>query len=405
MTTPSHERAMRPTIAVWQPTIAWTDGGAGVNSVVWAPEGQFAETLTKQIESYKHVLRALGGYWEARFRINAGREQIERWLEERLGWHIEVYDEAQQTIFEGFVNRIDAVIGGFAVARGPLACQSANKASVVYSTVDTTTTPPTFGLRATTAITEDDPQQRQYGIIERVLSAGGCAAVEADQVRDTWLSENARPRTTKRWSNIPSGRTSLTVTVFGYVRLMNCYIYEHLTSGTELLTVKLERVLDQDPNNLLASANSSIVSAFSVTVKQYDVQMRTAWAVVKDLVARGDTNDDRYIFGVWANRRAVYAIAPDVVEYHVRMSDVAQRIETLIGVQVFPWAVLPGKWALVTDFLVARAPPIADPREDPRALFIEQVTYTMPWTFALQCGRVDRTDQMLAEMGLSGLGG
>ena len=399
----SHERAMRPTIHVWQPTMNWASAVPNTNT--WTPGGQFAETLTAQVETYKHVLRALGGYWEARFRINAGRVQIERWLEERLGWHIEVYDEAQQTMFEGFVNRIDAVIGGFAVVRGPLACQSANKAAVAYSTVDTTTTPPTMGIRATTAITEDDVQQQRYGIIERILSAGGCAAAEATQVRDTWLSENSRPRTTKRWSNVPSGRTSLTVTVFGYVRLMNCYIYEHLTSGTETLTDKLDRVLDQDPNNLLSSANASIVSAAPINVKRYDAQQRTGWAILKDLVARGDANDDRYVFGVWANRRAVYAIAPDAPEYHVRISDVAQRIETLIGVQVFPWNVLPGKWAVVTDFLVARAPPTTDPRQDPRAMFIEQVTFTAPWTFALQCGRVDRASQMLAQLGLSGIGG
>ena len=65
---------------------------------------------------------------------------------------------------------------------------------------------------------------------------------------------------------------------------------------------------------------------------------------------------------------------------------------------------LPGKWVLFTDFLIGRVPPMTDPRQDPRALFIEQVTFTAPWTLALQGGRADRTSQMLAQMGLGGIG-
>ena len=391
-------------IIVWKPDIAWTSGAP--NSVVWTPEGKDRGSITGEIESYRHVLRALGGYWSAEFMVNAGREYIEEWLDERLGWHIEVHDEAGVTMFEGFVNEIDAVMGGFSVTRGPL-LQAANKANLAYSTVDTTTTPPTVGLRALTGIQEDDAQQQVYGIIEKVLSAGGCTVAEALQVRRAWLADNARPRTTKRWSNAPAGQTAFTVRVLGYVHLMNHYIYSYTAAtATENLEVKLARVLDQDLNDLLNSTNADIaVTGASIAVRRYDDKQRTAWAIVKDLVARGDGEFDPYVFGVWANRRIVYAQAPDTVDYHIRIADVAQRVQTPIGVEVYPWAVLPGKWALFTDFLVARAPPIADPRQDPRALFIEQTTYTAPWNVDLQGGRVDRTSQRLAQLGLSGVGG
>ena len=279
--------------------------------------------------------------------------------------------------------------------------------NLAYSTVDTTTTPPTVGIRALTGIQEDDAQQQAYGIIEKVLSAGGCTAAEALQVRRAWLADNARPRTTKRWSNAPAGQTAFTVRVLGYVHLMNHYIYSYTAAtATENLEVKLARVLDQDPNDLLNSTNADItVTGASIAVRRYDDKQRTAWAIAKDLVARGDGEFDPYVFGVWANRRTVYGQAPDTVDYHIRIADVAQRVQTSIGVEVYPWAVLPGKWMLFTDFLVARAPPIADPRQDPRALFIEQTTYTAPWSLDLQGGRVDRTSQRLAQMGLSGVGG
>ena len=407
MTSPSVHQGFVHSIVVWKPDIAWTSDDP--NTVEWTPEGEDRGSITGEIESYKHVLRALGGYWSAEFTVNAGREYIEEWLDERLGWHIEVHDEAGVTMFEGFVNEIDAVMGGFAISRGPL-LQAANKVRVAYSTVDTTTTPPTVGIRALTAITEDNAQQQRYGIIENVLSAGGCdeaVAGEATDVRDAWLADNARPRTTKRWSNMPAGRTAFTVRVLGYVHLMNHYIYTYTTnSGNEDLEDKLGLLLDADPNNLLSLANSDItVTGASLLVRRYDNKQRTAWAIAKDLVARGDGELDRYVFGVWANRRAVYGQAPETVGYHVRIADVAQRVETPIGVEVYPWAVLPGKWALFTDYLIARAPPITDPRQDPRALFIEQATYTAPWSLDLQGGRVDRTSQMLAQLGLKGIGG
>ena len=307
-------------------------------------------------------------------------------------------------MFEGFVNEIDAVMGGFSVTRGPL-LQAANKIRVAYSTVNTATTPPTVGIRALTGIQEDNAQQQKYGIIEKVLSAGGCTAVEALQVRRTWLADNARPRTTKRWSNAPVGRTAFTVRMLGYVHLMNHYIYsETAGTGTEAMSTKVHRIVDDDPNGLIFHTNGYFLSN-AVQVRRYDDKQRTGWAVLKDAVARGDAAFNRYLFGVWANRYVVYDRAPDMVDYHVRIADVAQRVETPIGVEVYPWAVLPGKWALFTDFLVARAPPATDPRQDPRALFIEQTTYTAPRGLDLQGGRADRTSQMLAQMGLSGVGG
>jgi len=404
VTAPSVHQGFAHSIIVWKPSMTWVVGPPNTNT--WTPEGEDRGSITGEVESYKHVLRALGGYWSAEFTVNAEREYIEEWLDERLGWHIEVHDEAGLTMFEGFVNEIDAVMGGFAVTRGPL-LQAANKVDLAYSTVDTTTTPPTVGIRAMTGIQEDNAQQQKYGIIETILSAGGCTAAEALQVRRAWLADNARPRTTMRWSNPPAGRTAFTVRVLGYVHLMDHYIYSYTAAtGTQNLEEKLGWVLDDDPNDLLNSTTADItVTGASITVRQYDDKQRTAWAIVKDLVARGDAEFDRYVFGVWANRRVVYAQAPDTVDYHVRIADVAQRVETPIGVEVYPWAVLPGRWALFTDFLVARTPPTADPRQDPRALFIEQATYTAPWSLDLQGGRADRTSQMLAQLGLSGVGG
>lgn len=402
MTSPSVHQGFSHTISVWKPSMAWASGAPNTNT--WTPEGENAGSVTGEIESYSHVLRALGGYWEAEFTVNASREYAEEWLDERLGWHIEVSDEGADTIFEGFVNQIEVVAGGLAVARGPLV-QAANKVDLAYSTVDTTLTPPTVGLRATTGVLEDNARQQRYGIVERMLSVGGCAAAEATQVRAAWLAENSRPRTTKRWSNAPTGRTAFTVSALGYVHMMQNYHYAHAVSGVEAIATKINRILDQDPNNLLASANASVVSAASINVKRYDNDQRTAWAVLKDLVARGDANNRRYVFGVWADRRAVYAIAPDAVDYHVRVGDVAQRVETPNGVEVYPWNVLPGRWALFTDFLVGRASPTVDPRRDPRALFIEQATYSAPRGLDLQGGRADRLSQRLAQMGLSGVGG
>jgi hypothetical protein len=138
-------------------------------------------------------------------------------------------------------------------------------------------------------------------------------------------------------------------------------------------------------------------------VKQYLNDNAAAWSLIQGLVARGDSSDNRYIFGIYNGRVPTYEAIPTDFEYQQRLSDPAQRVETPQGIEVKPWDVTAGKWLFVPDFLIGQVQP-TDLRLDPRMIFIESLTYTMPWGLSIQGGKTDKLSQKLAKLGLGGIG-
>jgi hypothetical protein len=97
-----------------------------------------------------------------------------------------------------------AHIGNLSGKRGPLMAV-ANKVALVYSTVDTSVTPPAVGVRKTTPYATDVPSQAKYGIIEKLLSSGGSTDANATNIRDVFIGDNHEPETTETISIAGSG--------------------------------------------------------------------------------------------------------------------------------------------------------------------------------------------------------
>lgn len=386
--TPTHEESLGLTVSVWKPAIASYD-----------PRGTFVGSYEQQVSSYSHVSRAMGGYWSAKFTIKDRQEDLESWFDDGLGRHVEVYNPALECIWEGFVNQVDLSLGDLSATRGPL-LSITNRVRVVYSTVDYSTDPPTVGVRDWTAWDPDTDSQGRFGIIEKVLSAGGMTAANATQVGATYLEENKEPKTTHRLA-AGSGQ-QVVVHCLGYVAWMNAYTYYNAATGEIDADAKVADLLDGDPNGILSSANSWLESN-TLQVPDADEDYKTAWTVAKAVVAQGDANDDRWLFGIYSGREAVYRQAPATVAYVRRLSAQSREITTFAGNVVRPWDVQPGNWLFLSDFLIGRSWPVST-RLDPRFFFIESTTYTAPYSLSLTGGNVDTIPQKLAKLGLAGVG-
>ena len=59
---------------------------------------------------------------------------------------------------------------------------------------------------------------------------------------------------------------------------------------------------------------------------------------------------------------------------------------------------------MFTDFLPGMVAP-TDLYEDPRAMFIEGVTFAAPGDLSVRGGNLETLPQVLAQLGLSGVGG
>jgi hypothetical protein len=365
-------------------------------------DGSDAWQLTLQIHRYQHTIAAMGGYWSASFTIRGGRHLADDWLQDGLGRHVQVYDDALVLIWEGFVDSLDVNYGPLSVVRGPL-LDTANRVDLVYSTVEYDENGlPVVGTRVNTGEADDTDSQDLWGILPKILSTGGCDPDDAEAIRDTYLESHAVPATTKQWTSDARGQTSVTVNCLGYVHWLN-WAYNSTTTGTDDADDKILAVLADSPNVAWLDFGTLNVDTNTLQVKMWEDEDNLAWSVIKGIVARGDASQNRWLFGVYGDLEAYYEAAPTDVEYQQRLSDPAVRVEYANGGEVYPWNVMPGRWIFFPDFLIGQAPE-ADLADDPRAMFIEEVRYTMPWTLQLSGGTLDRVDQLMAQMGLSGIG-
>ena len=358
--------------------------------------------LTQQIHKYQHIIEALGGYWSASFTIRGGRHLADDWVQDGLGRHIEAYDHSLTQIWEGFANKITVNYGPLAATRGPL-LDIANRVDVVYSTIEYDEDDnPIVGTRVNTGAENDTDSQDLWGIVPKVLSTGGMEESDAEAVRDTYLENHKLPRTSKQWRNDAHTETSVTVDCLGYVHWLN-WAYNTTSGGTENASTKIANILADTPNVAWLAFNTEHVTSNTLQVPAWEDEDRLAWSVIKNVVARGDSSQNRWLFGIYANLEAYYEAAPTTLEYQQRLSQPRAIVERTGGDEVYPWNVLPGKWMIFPDFLIGQAAELSL-RDDPRAMFIERVKYTAPWTLELRGGDVDTLPALVAQLGLSGIG-
>ena len=387
--TPTFEQSKELSLLIYKPTIG-----------SYVPAGVFQGTIGREVDAYQHTIAALGGYDSASFTINDRLDRLEDWLD-RLGYHVEVYNPDLVLIWEGFINRVSLNLGGLAVVRGNLT-DIGNRVTCVYSTVDTSTTEPTIGMREPTTVANDTTSQGRYGIIQKILSVGGATQVTAEQIRDTWLNENKEPETSQSYSS-GGGQTTVSVECAGYNKWLDLYAYNQIAStGTLNVSTAIQNVLAADVNGLF-STDYTRITANTLQTQQYVNDDDTAWAYIKYLVSQGDAADNRYLFGIYAGRRAVYEVQPTDTAYLQRITDNRQDVETPTGQIVKPWDVLPGRWLLYPDFLVGRITP-SNKRDDSRYEFIERVTFTAPWSLSHTGSKASTLPQKLAKLGLGGTG-
>ncbi len=368
-----------------------------VSDPLW--KSNFLFTLTGMENRYSQTIEAIGGYNNAQFNVKDSQTDIEDWIDNGLGRHIETYDEAQNKIWDGFVNRISANLGSLTVTRGPM-LDIANRVSIVFSTIITTVTPPLFGIRVQTALANDVSSQTDFGIIEKILSSGGVRPTEAEQIRDTFLAENKEPQTSQNINIPPSQEISVTIECLGYIHLTKVFPFNSTQTGLQNLSTRIGQIFDASPT---VTFDTSGIASNTTQVRAFENDNNIAWGLLKGLTAKGDASDNRFNLGVFTDQRVKYEQVVNEIVYQERLSDPESRIETLSGERVFPWNVLPGRWLFIPDFLIGQSQP-TDLRLDPRAVFIESVTFTAPWGLRIVGGKADRLPQRLARLGLSGIG-
>jgi hypothetical protein len=225
----------------------------------------------------------------------------------------------------------------------------------------------------------------------------------ADQVRDLYLEEVSYPQTTSSLSIDPAGSSSPVVELqlLGFVHWLKAYIYTtaQLTTSSSI-SDKIIDILDYDPNGII-STNYLYVQSNPFLVLDSEQKLRYAWDIISELVSYGGAGDTRRIFGIYENRTAYYGPVPSVIDYQYLLGSRQVITQYGTGTVIRPWAVRPGRWITIPDFLIGRYSG-ADLRSDPRNKLIEAVRFRAPYSVDLSGGKTDRLSQVLAKITYTG---
>ena len=361
-------------------------------------------SYTKELNDYTHKRSAFLDYDKALIELKGDHLDAEDWVEFGLGRDISVKDGGLDTPFNGFANSIEIVVGGLTLKLGPLLAIG-NRVSAVYAVQDNTVNPPTVGDRTVTTIVEDDDSQAKYGIIEKVISAGQVSTADANQARDVYIDENNFPETSQGINSMGSGEgITIRLDCLGYGYWLKAFVYnQNVAAGTTQISDKIEAVLTAEAaGNAIISPDYSRIAFNGVLVTAYENDDPYGLTMIKELVAYGGPAPDyeRYLFQLDQDRRVVYFEKPSEWVYQYAIEE--GSIRTAAGAIVQPWAIRPGRWVFITDFLTGRIED-ANIERDPRMVFIESVDYTAPYGFQIEGSKSNTFKQIISQFGMKGL--
>lgn len=353
------------------------------------------------ITQYSHTISASGGYDTMSFSLAAPTYIMDRWIQDGIGREITVYSPYGSIVWQGFVNEINAKIGGLTIDRGPF-MNIANKVYVTYRTIRWNTNPPIGGQTRTTDAASDSTSQGKYGILETYVSGGEASDTQAGELRDTYLAEFKNPLTRQSLNLGSASNPAISIKCLGYYHMFKRYRYNNIVTPSLInASQKIENIVAAEPNSIFSTDYTGL-DTNSMQLIDYEDQDRDGLGALKDIVAKGDTSGNRWIFMILDNRKAYYSQIPTSIEYSYSMTETSQRLRFLSGGIVQPWDIRPGKWVVVVDLLVGMAEP-ATLREDSRNMFIESVTYSAPYSLSMKGGKTDTFAQKLANAGLGGI--
>ena len=349
---------------------------------------------------YTHTINASGGFDTAAITTTMTLPEVADWIENGLMRGVEMHDHLG-SFWEGFVNQISFIVAGVSLNAGPI-ITLVNRARIAYQEVNYNVNPPVGGANVATQWLNQTESQKAYGIMEGVITGGSGSATEMLALLGTILETSSKAESSESVATGGADAVSVTINMMGYSRLLEKYFYYQLyESGETSVYEKLAAILDSDPNGYVSSRNSYIF-ANPLQVRRWEGEDRTALTTIQEIVAMGDSEYNRYHWGVYENNRFVYDKASVInIEYD---QDIGSGIITdASGAEMIPWRIRPGKWLRVSSFLPGRAIDPASYRTDPRIIFIESVSFTTPTNVAIQGGKASSFRQRLERLGLGGI--
>lgn len=363
--------------------------------------GDFVEDITANHEGYNHVITAVGGYDTASFTLKGTRDYLNDWYDDGLFRRVVLYNPEGLICWEGYIERLRLTSG--TMQKTKAIDTMYNRIYLRYSPLDFSVFPPIAGTPITLILSDLD-SQLIYGVKGGIISGGERENTTAYDWGRTVLKEKKDPPVGES-QNLASGDTaSLEVECKGFVHTLKWIPYISQIAGSlpsHQVIQEILRYFNVTNPGFISQDFGLMDYNFRRERRGYD-ELQTCWDVISSIIGNGGRGGERWVGGVYQNRQFVYKAAEDAgglygeeFELWRSLQDTGQAIyDVAIGNEVKPWDMLPDRVLHTVD---------VNAGGDKNLMYIEQVTYTAPYTVQLVGGDDERLTVYLAQKGLSAI--
>lgn len=334
----------------------------------------FLTNFTAVTHNWRRSIRAVGGYWLGSFNlsgIEVGRQELLKWYENYLGSHLEETTFGL-TSWEGLIYEMTLTLDGVQYRRTLDKEWFHNKVKVLYRHA---------GEQVDTGWSENTDSSDEYGEMQYIDTISEAVPAAAIGLRENRLADRAFPRSRMvgglEFSDTGKEKVedNLQITVAGYVITLNWRYRESSITATAANTA-VEDLAD----------DSELVTAGTIDTNSMNVDVDCAtpqrlWDAIESIISQGDASGNRWVGGVYDDRKFDYNQGATEIEYYLRNGNLVDQKNA---------AVVPS--LLKPDFIVrnANAPsgggtPIGGSVwDDPRNAWITEVEFIAPHGWILK---------------------
>lgn len=339
------------------------------------PGGEFNLSLQRtgitrlDFSSYRQVIKDMGGFYSCMFDILAPQRITDEFLDNGLGREVRCYNHYGALGWEGIITSMRQTMS--ISQRLESLERAANKTKVRYSVKQISDQLSTF--------VENTDMQNKYGILELVDSLDDPVsdASRADSRAEILVKDTSDPHRMKELRDrgdikIPDGMSKLAVFCSGYYWYLTRRLYNKTTAGDANANTVISSIIT-DTGQFVASSD---VATNTQQVTQNYKNDDLAWNVIVGVSETGDTADDRYISGMYENRKFVYekrvaATLPNIKFWKDERNNIVdQSHRPLAGMLVRPNI-------FMRNTAVGNRPGkvYADVWDDPQVAYISEISY------------------------------
>jgi hypothetical protein len=290
----------------------------------------FAADISDAAANWKRNIRALGGFWQGSFTLNANTAEMAQAFQTWLGWHVQEHSAGNVT-WEGMIYEMEFEQGGVKRRRS---------LDLMSNAIRATYTDPTTNAATTLAYTTQDQSIARYGRRENTLVVGTLTTASATAQRDTALKENAWPWARPVSLSLKNAKPVLTVKVCGYVFTLNWEYTSVQDGATGNVSTFINDIIVAD----CPFVSVGVIRTNTLQVKRATALTNRAWDTLRDQVVFGDASGNPWRLYVDVGRKVYYEQIVTTPKYYLFDGGLRSSIGESVG--VFPWLVRP---AVVRD--------------------------------------------------------